>query len=393
MNFSQLTILLLSLFFISVNSYSQKNKNLECKCKELDKYYKQENKKWENYIFKPKNVEIIKKVPFPFVKIHKISNPTKYSGKSNFILALDSLKAIYHKESFSTIDSLLEILSNVRIDNIPKLLIVKEVKIQNHWYILYTNLKYEEPFDFKDGYWLAISNDNGSSWKKYYTGLVENYYYYFNRESKISLLKNDNTLQIECAITRLEKQAIRPIGSPTFGLVQDGLVIEIEMSEIIKDSDNDGLTDIVENKMLLNPTNSDSDGDGINDGEDSNPRFPSKKNDFTEIYETIFNQKFDSEGNPEIKEIPILIVTDDKNLKSINPKSHKIIFITNKEYEKYQVDYPSPFMKEDVTPIFKCDRLKNSYRVDSSGHLGGTNYLIQKNGKVWKATIIGMLMI
>src|SRR5687768_16519789 len=34
------------------------------------------------------------------------------------------------------------------------------------------------------GYWIAISIDKGSSWNTYYTGLVENYFYYVKRDPK-----------------------------------------------------------------------------------------------------------------------------------------------------------------------------------------------------------------
>jgi hypothetical protein len=51
-----------------------------------------------------------------------------------------------------------------------------------------------------------------------------------------------------------------------------GLYIELPLAAIEKDSDADGLTDVLEEKLHTDPQNADTDGDGISDGDDDFPQ-------------------------------------------------------------------------------------------------------------------------
>jgi hypothetical protein len=53
--------------------------------------------------------------------------------------------------------------------------------------------------------------------------------------------------------------------------------IEIRLSEVLADQDNDGWTDVEEQRLGLNPQRADTDGDGLADGEDPCPAFASPK--------------------------------------------------------------------------------------------------------------------
>jgi len=69
---------------------------------------------------------------------------------------------------------------------------------------------------------------------------------------------------------------------------------ETTISEQTKDTDKDGLPDIVEARMSTDPNKPDSDGDGVLDGKDSNPLTPKHKdkNDVTEIRQAVFSVLF-----------------------------------------------------------------------------------------------------
>ena len=80
----------------------------------------------------------------------------------------------------------------------------------------------------------------------------------------------------------------------SFKITYDGKTFESKISEQLKDTDKDGLPDIVEAKFLTDAKNPDSDGDGIADGKDTNPLTPKQRdvNDTTEIRQAVFSVLF-----------------------------------------------------------------------------------------------------
>jgi hypothetical protein len=81
-----------------------------------------------------------------------------------------------------------------------------------------------------------------------------------------------------------EKPASRTLMEGTFDPGKQAPVlgkqeIRISVSEILKDSDGDGWTDIEEVRLGLDPRNPDTDGDGIKDGDDAAPNYAAKPDD------------------------------------------------------------------------------------------------------------------
>jgi hypothetical protein len=56
-----------------------------------------------------------------------------------------------------------------------------------------------------------------------------------------------------------------------------GLMLTSTLEALSRDSDGDGLTDVVEGRLMLDPNNPDSDGDGVPDGHDMVPNIPNTK--------------------------------------------------------------------------------------------------------------------
>ena len=288
------------LTFTFGNSFSQDEKKY--KSKEEDAYYDSLRKTWEHKEFTPVSIETAKKNKYDYVKIAKVDNPVIYNSRQVFSEYLDSIMQSQRENmnDFKKFDSIMQAMRNEKIGIIPKMSVIKQEKSGNNWAIIYTDSKYDDFIYGGWGYWLALSYDNGKTWKKYYTGLTENCYYFLKRNSKITLWKDSSTLQIEATIVRQISEVIHPMPAE-FETIQDSIAVQFEISQITQDSDNDGLTDIVEKKMMLNPNNPDSDGDGIIDSEDKNPRFKSVKTEKALIYETLIeNFRPNKKGEMEL---------------------------------------------------------------------------------------------
>jgi hypothetical protein len=74
-------------------------------------------------------------------------------------------------------------------------------------------------------------------------------------------------------------------------IVIDEKIWESRISDHLADMDMDGLTDLVEARLLTDPNDPDSDRDGLPDGRDSNPLTPKHNdtNDVTQIRQAVFS--------------------------------------------------------------------------------------------------------
>lgn len=387
-----------------VCTFAQSNYEKKFSSKEQDLYYENLRKTWEHEKFVPVSLEAATKNPYSYIKVDTIENPACYNPKQIFSAYWDSIM-VSQKENLSDykkFDSIMQAMYNDKIGGIPKKSIIKQERYRNKLAMIYIDSKYDDFVYGGWGYWVGISYDNGSTWKRYYTGLTENFYYFLKRNSKIPLWKDSTTLQIESVIVRQVTQVMHPMPAK-FETIYDNVAIQLDLIEIIKDSDNDGLTDIVENKMLLNPKSPDSDGDGINDSEDKNPRFKSIKTDKSIIYETLIENyrpnkrgiiEIDLSNPPAFKkretdslfsELPInIFITDDKDLQRLNLHNETIIIMSTNEYKEYKMKYPSHFIKCNYTQMFKCDKKKDTYVIDAFHFTGGSTFIVQKAKKGWK---------
>ena len=400
-----------------------------CKCTPKKKYDDSLRAYWKTHDFEFKTIskeEALKPV-FDFVKIDFLYTPAK-SSEIVDSLQLKIEQILPKTEGFDVNnfekemkieDSIRKVEMSKLVGNIPKPMVIKSEKLSEKWVILYIDHQYDEMLAFGSGYWLSFSNDNGKTWKKYYTGLTENKNYYFKSNSKLPLWKDDNHLQIEADLVRMTQPRMHPM-PPQYELVRDNALITLDLNAILEDSDNDGLSDIEERNLFLNPNSSDTDNDGILDGEDTNPRFKSEVNDITLLYEGIMfgnfpiegdygNEKFEinldewknkmksSEKSDNRKsffeEYPFLettklLVTDDTNLQKISPKGSKIIILTKKEYEQYKKEYHSNLEQLHYGKLFKCDK-EDAYILETSASYSGQTYKIIRTKKGWKVITVG----
>ena len=124
----------------------------------------------------------------------------------------------------------------------------------------------------RGGYWVLRSLDSGATWKTYYTGLRENMPYVVVQASRLPLLGGSH-LRIEVEIQELDLNSITfpPIALRTTRS-EKGVYVEFAWSDLTRDTDGDGLTDLLDERIVTDPDSRDTDGDGLEDGVDSLPQ-------------------------------------------------------------------------------------------------------------------------
>jgi hypothetical protein len=384
MNFKNILAILI-IFLHVVNSFGQRDKKYDSD--EEKEYYK--TLSGEDFV--PLCLVDILNFNCPQINIKEIQNFTKfksidYSPPNQDLLSIEELDLINFQKQQT-------------FEDIPLFNIIKMDTTDSKGYIIFVSYEYSE-FNFNDGgeYWIAVKNKYG--WRKYYTGLSENLPLHLKSDSKLNLIKNDNTLQIESALLRkIDSSGYSdPESGPAYEIVKDGIVTEFLIDSLIIDSDNDELTDIEERKMMLNPFSNDTDNDGINDYSDLNPRFQRKANDTSLLYDYLLSKlnymrnsdtliKFEkyTDMNYFEKGFPTyLIITDNQDLQSVYPDDSRFIIMTPNEYEKHCNEYPLSFSRIYVTPLFKVNKLKNTYKLKVSFCSGGVYFLIIRTKDGWK---------
>ena len=124
-------------------------------------------------------------------------------------------------------------------------------------------------------YWLLESKDAGAHWARpTYMGLRKNQPYVVVAKSKVPLFSGD-TLTMEVEVRELDTSTITfPPVALAVKRFQTGLYLQARISDLRRDSDGDGLPDLVEERLLLDPYDPDTDHDGISDGADPVPHVP-----------------------------------------------------------------------------------------------------------------------
>ena len=363
--------------------------------KEEDAYYQNRHYK----PFEPVSKEIISNYYDDFFEFVKLDNYTPYCDTLYFTPYQDSIFHLDLEHGWS--DSLIV----EYVGKIDKYYILKHEKKDNVEAFLYYAFGFENRYFGEPGIWVAYSDDNGETWSYYYTGIVQKQPLFVKWYSSYPLINEKGDLQIEACLLRQMSPFTHPGPGPSYQLVKDGLLLTLDLETLRKDSDGDGLTDIVEAKFRTDPNNADTDGDGVLDNLDMNPRFAMQRTEKTSAFEAIINNEeicrwWDEEDcevpfakMPEShyvdeKTATVLIVTDDPSLQSIQPKSCRVIILTTEEYENEPRYFKNDLNVMRITPFFKVDGEDDTYVVRESINTGGTQYMVKKTPKGWKIVAI-----
>jgi len=349
--------------------------------------------------FKPVKKKVVANYHDDFFKFVEVDDYTPYNDTLYFTPYQDSI----HRLGWEYWASDTVIVQYV--GKIDKYQILKQEKKGNIEAFVYYAWQYENRSFGEPGIWVAYSEDNGESWSYYYTGIVDKQPLYVKWYSSHPLINEQGDLQIEACLLRQMSQFMHPGPGPSYQLVKDGLLLTLDLETLRKDSDGDGLTDIVEAKFRTDLNNADTDGDGVPDNLDMNPRFAPQRTEKTSVFEAIIdNEGLCRRWDDEDCEVPftkmpeshyvddntatILIVTDDSSLQSIQPKSYRVIILTTEEYENESRCFKNDLDVMRITPLFKVDGEDDTYVVSESIGTGGTKYMVKKTPKGWKIVAI-----
>lgn len=383
--------IIITIFSIILFTSCCNTEQKEYSSKERDKYYKKQRRKTFEKIDEK---EIMDFIP-TYYSLEKIQSYTPYSD------SLDSTP--YQKNFFDSLSRDINYIDKCEyIGETNKFNILKYEKKDNIEAFIYQDNKYESFTQEGKGIWIAYSSDNGKRWEYYYTGITQNQPVCLKWYSNIPLILKNRKLQIEACFLQQPAPYYFPGLRPKYKLIQDGLSVILDLSVIGRDSDGDGLTDIIEEKFGTDVYNSDTDGDGIPDGEDLNPRKNYPRTELSKVYEAIldYNIIWDENGDsPGILQLdksnetnetkslkPVLIITDNKDIMGMNKINQRVIIFTPEEYKKPL--YETELDEIIITPLFKIDNKKNTYLIDTFIRSSVIEYLIRKTEKRWEIEVL-----
>lgn len=264
------------------------------------------------------------------------------------------------------------------------------------------------------GYWIHLSEDGGRTWRDpLYTGLAERFPYVVRAHSKLPIFDGE-TLKLEVYVEELDTQSITypPVGLRSKRRAKN-LYLQIPIATLRQDSDGDGITDIVEKHLLLDPNNPDSDGDGIPDGEDFMPNVARSQGEdpthgaMAAVIEKMFHVRmvpiiegiesatgsdtflgrFKTMRIGELLSIehPIFIEGNAADFATLNPS--RVVLVYNKAQIAELRRMTPDFHAVSFSPLVVNNDKDRAYLVWSNGWSGGTFRLIRE-GKGWKVVTL-----
>jgi len=353
---------------------------------EYDKYQSREedeyNKNYKYKHFEPMTEDQIKHYKNEFFDFERIEDYTPYNDSIWFTTYQDS---VIKSEMRIRTSGKEQVFKKQCVGKIDKRFILKHEKKGHIEAFVYEEIVYRSPLP---GLWVAYSVNAGASWEYFYTGLFQKKPLFVKWYSNTPLINEDGDLQMEACLF-VQDRTIGPWGMEHFKLAEDGLLLTFDLQTLRRDSDGDGLTDIAEAKFHTDPNNPDTDGDGIPDNLDMNPRFSLPRTDKTIVFEAVLNEDerlpFTWGGAYEL--IPLdeimppsyatdttptlMIVTDDPNLLAVQPTRERIVFLTSEEYESEPHYYSDDLNGYRITPLFKADYLDDTFVFSMSSTKGG----------------------
>ena len=396
-------ILIFLTIIFSVNLSAQRE---NYPSKEMNKYYKN---LWRGikFHFIPKSTITILNFKPEYYKIEKSKTDYEPFSSDNFLPSYSN--SLLEKIDPNNYAELGIEYTIERIGNISTTQILKYEKCDSIVAFVYESSKYENIFWGEPGIWIGYSENGGEDFSHYYTGIVQKQPVYVKPNSKRSLIKEKGVLEIDACLLQQLTAFSHPGPGPDYKCVKDGIYLVFDIDIIAKDSDGDRLTDIVEDKFFLDRYNNDTNGNGIPDNRDPNPRVNYPRTEKSKIYEAILNNEIiwesggfiSGKGKLIFKEDSlfvsddsetVLMITDDRDLMGIKRNKSRVIFMTREEYKKNSQGYRTLLERRSLTPLFKVDGKEDTYLIRESSGTVSQTFLIKKTEEGWTIEIISFSM-
>jgi hypothetical protein len=198
--------------------------------------------------------------------------------------------------------------------------------------------------------------------------------------------------------------------------VQDGLMLTIPFADLERDSDGDGLTDLAEERLVTDPANPDTDGDGLRDGDDPLPQVPwsGVMTDQSAALAAVLERVAGMKSGAIIHEIgpsggakggrPLnefmehmrhATLTDERTTFIVGERaafaslatSRRAVVLTNHELELAHKKF-GPMMPIDLSLFVLDHEARRGYVIWDASWVGGTIELEKKDGQ-WIAKDVG----
>jgi len=229
----------------------------------------------------------------------------------------------------------------------------------------------------KNKYGLWIVEKTNTDFKPYFLGLTQNVYLtdFYGKDQKFI---SNNQFVMNGTLVDIQRLSRVPM-LPKYEVIKDGVQFVLHLDDIKKDSDKDGFNDLFENFIGLNPNSVDTDGDGLADFVDSNPKYKSGTDKFTAMYETLVDHP-KTAGKYSFVEI----LTNCDYFQAINPKNIKVLIYSTFEKAPIKDDVLDQFFPGKYSKMKTYKNYNDVYFTDFSDRTGdGTISAEFVNGK-WK---------
>jgi hypothetical protein len=236
------------------------------------------------------------------------------------------------------------------------------------------------------GYWILRSTDGGATWNRpLYTGLRVMQPYEIVIGSTLPMLGEDG-VRIEVAVNEPDEKSITfPLVARRAKRTKEGVAIDLKWRDLERDSDGDGLTDLMEERILTDPNAADTDGDGLPDGIDPMPQvaFRQSSGDAAQIIATVFQAYFGQDVVTNAR--TIFMAGDPADFSGVGSRL-RIIVMNEAEIEAASKKF-GPAAATHLSPVI-IDQTETRAWVQLNGEGNGATYLLEKRNGVWTALVI-----
>jgi hypothetical protein len=260
----------------------------------------------------------------------------------------------------------------------------------------------------RGAYWVLYSPD-GETWETLYTGLRENLPYVVLPASRLPLF-GERGLNVEVQVRELDLSSITfpPVALRT-KREQDNLYIELPWDALRRDSDGDGITDLMEERLATDPHDADSDGDGIPDGSDGLPQvaLTAAPSAAAEVYAQLLRQ-IHLGANALIVGLPqneserqacvvrasrigapaMFLIADDRAPLAPIDINRRVVVLTPAEHDLYDAKFGPTFFGRVDWMLISHDGTRAVISLDESW-TGNVYELTRQPDGTWSVRVIG----